>query len=191
MTAAFAPIALILGAGRGARMGGPKVLLDWDGEPLGAAHARAALGAGCARAYVVVRRAHAGLPLPGGASTVVSDEPDELGPAGSIRAFVERLAPPGEALVAVTPVDAVPASWRVLPALLAALGDRDCARAVHAGRGGHPVLVRARALAGPPTPLRDRLRALGDRRVDVAWDGPEVGWDLDVPADLTRARSRG
>ncbi|NUQ79788.1 MAG: hypothetical protein HUU21_40310, partial [Polyangiaceae bacterium] len=56
------------------------------------------------------------------------------------------------------------------------------------GRAGHPVLVRAEALepyrSPSPPVLRDHLRSLGPRCVEVDVDDPAVRLDLNTPADV-------
>ncbi|MCC6521696.1 MAG: NTP transferase domain-containing protein [Polyangiaceae bacterium] len=186
-------------------MGGPKALLAWlDGAagsgavpvPLAVAHARARLGVDCERVLVVASpevvarlagwlaaqagELHAGLEL------VPATSPD---PAGSIAAALAhgRLGP----LVLLTPVDCPPAGPRSVAALRSALAlapAKLAARPRHAGRGGHPVLVRRAALAPyaspAPPPLRELLRSLGPALAEVEVDDPSVLADLDTPASL-------
>jgi CTP:molybdopterin cytidylyltransferase MocA len=62
---------------------------------------------------------------------------------------------------------------------------------VSGGRGGHPVVTRARVLMplaaeASPRPLREVLAALGDRRRRVEVDDPAVRTDLDTPQDVER-----
>jgi len=208
--------AIVLAAGRGVRLGGPKALLAWPAEsgrliPLAAAHAARRLAAESDRVLVVTRadiaaalRRHA----PGlRAELVISSAPDEAGPAGSIQAAVHHLgAVPGtpggaaaDPLVLLTPVDCPPAKPATVQALLDAIGVRPelvAARPQHGPRRGHPVLLRLTALApygaGDPPPLRDRLRELGDQVADVAVADPAVLLDVNRPADLAAwAESQG
>ncbi|HEY4118271.1 MAG TPA: hypothetical protein VGM56_10460 [Byssovorax sp.] len=113
---------IILGAGRGSRLGGPKSLLAWprsgapaigtgrkvvpgsarahddahvDEIPLAIAHAEARLAAESDRAVVVVRRGHAQKLLAWvapGIDLLVSDADDALGAAGSLGVAAHRLA---------------------------------------------------------------------------------------------------
>jgi molybdenum cofactor cytidylyltransferase len=201
---------VILAAGEGRRLGGPKALLAWPLMPqrwlvpLAVAHVEAHEG----RVLVVVRepvaralRHHAPLSFSAAKRLVISEAPDALGPAGSLAAAVASLSDadlsPGERVL-VTPVDTPPASVRVVSALFDAMarpGVR-AARPVYDGRGGHPVVVEASLLRRyrqpDPPPLRDLLRALGPGRVDVEVDDPQVVLDIDTPADLARwARDHG
>ena len=188
--------AIVLAAGLGRRMGGPKALLAWGGEALVVAHAREALSAGAAGVLVVVRAATAegAIALPAGAVWCVSDEDEAQGPAGSIRAAVRALDARA-AWVAVCPVDVDPAAWGCVGALRGAVGDRDAAKPRWGERGGHPVLVRRRVLeayAGASAPpLREVLRALGPRVTELPVSDEAVVSDLDTPqalADYARRR---
>ncbi|WP_437500735.1 nucleotidyltransferase family protein [Sorangium sp. So ce1099] len=198
-------ITIVLAAGAGKRLGGPKALLAWPAatkggaeRPLAIAHAEARLEAESARVLVVVRGSvfHALLAhVRPGVDLVSWTAPDDLGPAGSLAVAAPRI---GDAdAVVVTPVDVPPASAATVARLLARLdaGASSTApplavRPRHLGRGGHPVVLRAEALqryleADPP-PLRDHLRALGDRCVDEEVDDPGVLHDLNVPVDVIR-----
>lgn len=190
--------AIVLAAGRGERLGGPKALLlaprDGGGEgPLALLHVEAFLRASVARVLVVVRESVAELLaplLPAGAQLVVSHAEDALGPAGSLAAATPYV---GDAeLVFVTPVDGAPVTVAVAEALVRALGatpGASAARPMFAGRGGHPVALTPRALAryAEPSPpiLREHLRALG--LLDVPLNEPLVRRDLDTEADVRAA----
>jgi molybdenum cofactor cytidylyltransferase len=196
-------ITLVLAAGRGTRIGGPKALLAWTLLPqrwllpLAAAHVEARTESD--RVIVVVRRdvaallaKHAAVSFakPGRGELCVSEAADALGPAGSIAAAMTTCAIADDAIVLVTPVDCPPASSSTVAALLAALSaDPSVAAAKprHRGRNrrersGHPVALRARLLASyrgatDPVPLRDVLGAVEARFVDV--DDPAVATDID------------
>jgi len=187
--------AIVLAAGRGERLGGPKALLlvaDASGVevPLARLHVDALLAADVQRVFVVARepvaRRLAPL-LPPRAALVHSHAADALGPAGSLAAAAGLLDP--RAFVVVTPVDAAPASRDVVEALFEALAgavDARAARPVFAGRGGHPVLLAPgaleRYLEPEPPILRAHLRALG--LVDVPVEDASVCVDLDTEADV-------
>jgi len=192
-------VTVILAAGRGDRLGGPKALLLWPSSggkelPLAIAHAEERLAAESERAVIVTRKqlvptllryVHPGIDI------LVSDAADELGPAGSLAYAAPRL---GEVQkVIVTPVDAVPARRETVLALLARL-DADpsllAVRPLYQGRGGHPVVLRPEALERyrqpSPPPLRDHLAALGPRCADEPVADAAVRTDLDTPADVVR-----
>ncbi|MEI2779717.1 MAG: NTP transferase domain-containing protein [Tetrasphaera sp.] len=186
-------IGLVLAAGQGTRMGGPKALLAWGGAPLALAHAEALVAAGARAVGVVVRpdvaEALEALPRPAAVVLVRSTEPEASGAAGSLRAGLAAVACDAGELVAITPTDALPVSAVVMAALVAAATASGAAKPVYAGAGGHPVVVRASWLGayrdGAPT-LRDVLRARGDAVARVAVDDPRVTADLDTPAELAR-----
>jgi CTP:molybdopterin cytidylyltransferase MocA len=193
-------VTVVLAAGTGKRLGGPKALLAWPlptGKgskevPLAVAHAEARLAAESSRVLVVTRRAMMTALLAyvrPGLDLLASDAADELGPAGSLAFAVPRI---GEVeAVIVTPVDALPAKADTVARLIARL-DADptilVARPVYHGRAGHPVALRRAALdryAEPaPPPLRDHVRTLGDAVADVEVPDPAVLIDLNTPADV-------
>lgn len=208
-----ARIGVVLAAGKGQRMGGPKALLAWPRAgvraghppigrpepsaevPLAVAHAEALLVAGCDRVLVVTRApwlgpllsyAHPGIDL------VVSDFPDELGPAGTLACATQRIE--GASLVVVVPVDMPPVRTDTVARLCARLEEADAplaARPRYGGHRGHPVALRPAALepyrtppAGGPPPLRHRLHDLGERCVDVDVDDGSIRIDLDTAGDV-------
>lgn len=192
-------VAVILAAGKGDRIGGPKALLAWPspsgGErPLAIAHAEERIAAESERAVIVTRKQM--LPtllryVRPGVDLLASDAADDLGPAGSLAFAVPRLG--GVEKVVVTPVDAVPARAATVAQLLARLDaspDVLAVRPTHNSRGGHPVVLRAEALSryaeASPPPLRDHLKSLGPRCVDEPVDDAAVLTDLDRPADVVR-----
>lgn len=209
--------AVVLAAGRGTRMGGPKALVRVDGVTLAERHAARLVEAGCARVVIVVppdahaelANAHAfranGVRL---VSAVTESQAATLAvglgvlatPA-SKRADAHAtydVGGPGrpdvvalDALVVVTPVDMLPASAATIARLVAVLrasAALDAATPTYGGRGGHPAVVRHRALVDPThphsLPLRDRLRALGGRRLRIDVDDRAVTADFDTPLDL-------
>lgn len=202
-------IGLVLGSGQGRRMGFSKALLSWPtrsappGEakrlPIALVHAQTHLAAGAAHVLVVVRRGVADVLAPLASRiderlrVVVSEEADELGPAGSIRAgranaIESRIT---AAAFLCTPVDAVPPEVTTVQALIDAVRQPGvtAARPARDGRRGHPVAIRWRATdcyggANPPPPLRDVLRALGPRCRDVDVSDPATLTNLDRPPDV-------
>jgi CTP:molybdopterin cytidylyltransferase MocA len=181
-------VGIVLAAGDGVRMGGSKALLALDGEPLVLVHAARLLEGGCARVVAVVRADVLGtLGVVKDARLVVSDAEDQ---AGSLAvALGEHRAPPDE-IVVVTPVDAAPAGQETIRRLV-----DEVAKGVLAAtprfetKSGHPIACRRSVLepyrGKPPyPPLRDVLRALGDKRSRIDVNDPRVGVDLDTPEDV-------
>ena len=210
MTTPAAVTGIILAAGEGERMGGPKALLavrwgEGPGElPLAIAHARSMLDGGVKRVVVVTRGPSARALSrfrENGLEIIVSEAEGSLGPAGSLGValrFVEGPeAPPPVPrgavgpLYLVTPVDTPPPTSAVRSALrdaLTAHPSAAAARPVFEGRRGHPVLISGEALQpmkseAPPT-LRDLLRDLGDACIDVTVTDPRATLDLDRPEDV-------
>jgi CTP:molybdopterin cytidylyltransferase MocA len=180
--------AIVLAAGAGTRMGGPKALLLVDGEPLARVHARRLRDAGCAK-VVIVTRPELVAAFAGDGTAVASTAPD---PAGSLAVGLAVLASVDpEEILLVTPVDAWPARVETMTRLIErVVAGADAATPSYRGRGGHPVAIRMRALGGgegAPRPLRDVLAALGEARVRVEVDDPAVTADLDTPEDVVAA----
>ncbi len=182
--------ALVLAAGEGRRMGGPKALLDLKGSTALERIARACREAGLP--VLVVTGAHRG-PVEAEAARLglpTVHNPDWIrGRSGSVQAGW-RAAGTTDALV--WPVDVPfpgPATVRSL------LGAADAEWAVvpsHGGRRGHPVLLpvclRDRVLAlGPDQPLHDVVRPAA-REVPVDDDGILV--DLNTPEEHRAALRR-
>lgn len=192
-------VTVVLAAGSGKRLGGPKALLAWPSSakgkkdvPLAAAHAEARLAAESERVLVVTRKPMMKPLFPyvrPGLDLLVSDAADELGPAGSIAYATAKL---GDAeIVVITPVDVPPAKPETVGKLVEALvadPSKLAARPVYKGRSGHPVALRRGALdryASPaPPPLRDHLRALGAEVVEVEVNDPSILVDLNTTADV-------
>jgi len=195
-------VAIVLAAGRGERIGGPKALLAWPLMPqawvlpLAAAHVEAREE--CDRVIVVTRRGiaerlrqHAPMSFATASrgELLLSHAEDALGPAGSIAAAAAVVA--DDATVLVSPVDCPPVRRRTVFALLDALAaspDKLAAKPRFDGRGGHPVALRGTLLTryrvSDPPPLRDVLRSLGDELVEVAVDDPTIAVDIDDAATL-------
>ena len=199
-------VTVVLAAGRGERIGGPKALLAWPARPgsaagpdvpLAIAHAEARLAAESDRVLIVTRKAMVNaliMYVRPGIDLLSSDAADELGPAGSLAFAVSRMGEPEAVLV--TPVDTVPARAETVAALLTRLAADGpegstvplAVRPRYNRRAGHPVALRPAALtpyrgANPP-PLRDHLKTLGPACVDVDVDDPTVLIDIDTAADV-------
>jgi CTP:molybdopterin cytidylyltransferase MocA len=193
-------VTVILGAGDGKRLGGPKVLLAWPSPvgkggkevPLAIAHAEARLGAESQRVLVVTRKAMM-KPLVRhvrpGLDLLASDAAAELGPAGSLAFAAPRLA--DAAMVVISPVDTPPAKAETVKRLVERLAADPAllaARPVYKGKGGHPVVLRRAALEvysrPEPPPLRDHLKALGAAVADVEVNDPAILIDLNTPSDV-------
>jgi CTP:molybdopterin cytidylyltransferase MocA len=190
---------LVLAAGQGRRMGGPKALLVWtDGRPLALSHAHARLR-DCGRVVIVARRdtvERLRRAAPERVECVASEEPDELGPAGSIAAAVRAGALDGTGVALVTPVDVPPAGGETVRLLGGAMqAGAWAARPRHAGRFGHPVACSEQLLASryarEARPLREVLADTGGRCAAVDVDDAGVLADLDTPERVVAATGSG
>jgi CTP:molybdopterin cytidylyltransferase MocA len=180
-------VAIILAAGHGGRMGGPKARLLIDGVPLVLQHAARAREAGCTQVLVVARPDDVVWLTAEGIDAVPSRAPDQ---AGSLTVGLTA-RPDLPALLLITPVDSLPARADTIAHLFEALTDDvDAVSPVWQGHGGHPLIVRASVLApfraGTPLTLRDILAGLGARRLRVEVADPAVALDLDRPEDVLR-----
>jgi CTP:molybdopterin cytidylyltransferase MocA len=181
---------LVLAAGAGRRMGGPKALVELAGEPLLARAVRLLRDGGCDEVVVVVgaegetvaRRAEAL-----GCAAVHADGWEE-GMSASLRAGLAHLtAGPHDACV-VALVDQPLLGAEAVRRLVAA--DAVAAVATYAGAPRNPVLLRREvwaevaATATGDAGARTWLRAHPDRVRPVPCDGTGSPLDLDTPADL-------
>jgi molybdenum cofactor cytidylyltransferase len=192
---------LVLAAGQGRRMGGPKALLELEREPLVRRHVQRLAEVGCVPQVVVAPSAWAdavrGL-LSGSCAHVVAGDPASQ--SASVALGLTALLTltglsPAQLTVLITPVDLLPARVDTLRMLVSALEPHGLAITPrHGGRGGHPVLVRGSLLArlrmADPPSLRELLGAAGARRsyVDVA--DPRVLGDLDTPEQAAQVGVR-
>ena len=189
--------AILLAAGESSRMGRPKQLLDWGGQPLVAAQVETLLAAGC-RPVVVVLGAHAGPVrslLPARSDVQVATNRNwREGRASSIRAGA-RSIPPTIAAVVVVSVDQ-PTGAAVIQRLESGLETApDALIAVprYEGRNGHPPIFRSDLLPelGNVTERGEGIRQLrrrhADRTIFVEMDNPIVTLNLNTPDAYRRA----
>lgn len=180
---------LVLAAGEGRRFGGPKALVELDGERLVDRAVRVLREAGITTAYVVQGAAVLDV-----REAEVVDNPDwREGMGSSLRAGLAAL-PVGVEAVVVVPVDqagltaaAVRRVAHAAPAPRAAL-----VTATYGGRGGHPVLLgrdhwpQVSASAVGDVGARPFLAALAGVVVQVECGDVADGADIDTPQDLAR-----
>ncbi|MGE7436124.1 nucleotidyltransferase family protein [Kitasatospora sp. NPDC001175] len=189
------PVALVLAAGGGRRLGGrPKALIEHAGRPL-IEHALAVVRAGgCTETVAVLgaaaERVRATADV--GDCRLVDNPEWESGMGSSLRAGLAAL-PPGARAVLVMLVDTPGVTPCAVARLLAAhRAGAELAAAAYAGRRGHPVLISARhfveAAAGATGDVGARalLTAHAAEIVLVECGDVAVPDDLDTPADLAR-----
>lgn len=185
-------VGIILAAGRSKRAGFCKALAELEGVPFVSLTARALLDGGCDSVVVVVGPPHeAAIAEAVRELRVVHNPHPERGMLSSVRAgMADILVRDADArAVAIALVD----HPRVAASTVAALLDRwreaarvtagGCAiRPVHAGRGGHPVILSREVgeslLLSRAATLRQAL--VETTLIDLPVDDPGVGDDLDT-----------
>lgn len=186
-------LGVVLAAGASSRMGRPKALLPFDGRT--AVEILSGTLRACGLDVVAVVEpgsepeaevARIGVPS-------VRNPIARLGRTGSVQ-FGWREARPGTGIL-VAPVDCPLVKEETCRALLARAGTHAIVRPVHAGRGGHPLLLapelRGEVLAlAPNASLRTVLHLDPRRRLDVEVDDPEILTNLDTPQDYGAALAR-
>lgn len=183
---------LLLAAGAGRRMGGPKALVELDGEALVLRGIRLLQDGGCRPVVVVVGAAAAQVgPLCAGAMVVEAADWD-TGMAASLRAGLAALS--GDLAVSAAVVALVDQPL-VTPAAVERLRTAHVAGAVAAvasydGRPRNPVLLDRSTWAGVASAASGdqgaRTWLRGHPELVTAVDCTDVGApdDLDTPADL-------
>ena len=183
---------LLLAAGAGRRMGGPKALLELDAEPLVRRGIRLLRDGGCAPVVVVVGAQAADVrPLCAGAQVV--EAPDwATGMAASLRSGLRALD--ADACV-VALVDQPSVTAEAVQRLRAAHGAGAVAAvATYDGKPRNPVLLdrsvwaEVAAAATGDDGARAWLRAHPERVVDVDCSDAGSPEDLDTPQDLDARR---
>jgi molybdenum cofactor cytidylyltransferase len=180
--------ALILAAGSGKRMGGPKALRIWEGETLLQRTARIALTAGCQPVLAVVGDRDPGTLEP--PLQLIPNPEAEEGMASSIRAGVAALPPEAEGVLLLT-VDQIRVEEALLRHMLAHFlenPDQPIACA-YAGTLGIPAVL-PRRLFPALLALRGDRGAKGillqEKVFAIPFPGGEE--DLDTPQDLLTFR---
>lgn len=179
-------------------MGGPKALVELDGEPLVRRALRVLSGGGCAPLLVVLGAAaeQVRAVLPDDVHAVEATRWTE-GMGASLRAglaALEELAPPPDAAL-VHLVD-LPGVTAEAVARLAARGAPEVlARAAYAGQAGHPVLIgrthwdRVRAVSEGDAGARRYLAGHPALELVECGDLADPD-DVDTPEQLARFRPR-
>jgi molybdenum cofactor cytidylyltransferase len=187
---------IILAAGAATRMGRPKQLLDWGGQPLVAVAAEQALAAGLAPLLVVVGAAADDVTTALGGLPVQSVPCAEYasGQSASLRAGIAALGAEVAAVVVLLAdqpfvtaaiVEALVTEWRASGAAIVA--------PVYRGVRGNPVLFD-RAVWGELLAVtgdkgaREVIAADAGRVRTVAFDDDRPLADIDTPAEYERLR---
>jgi nicotine blue oxidoreductase len=188
---------LVLAAGAGARFGGPKALVDLDGELLVERATRVLAEGGCAPVLVVLGAAAQQVQQRAdlrGAVVVVNPRWDE-GMATSLRAGLAAAG--GAAAVVIALVDQPEIGPEAVVRLRASWArGAVAAQATYDGAPGHPVLLdritwtEVGRLATGDTGARAWLRAHPEQVVSVDCTGTGRATDVDTRADLEALRAQ-
>lgn len=187
------PVGLLLAGGAGRRMGGPKALVELDGEPLVLRALRVLAGGGCAPLVVVLGASADDVRalLPTDVQVVEASDWAE-GMGASLRAGLAALGAGDAALVHLVDLPGVTAG---AVARLAAYAAPDVlARASYDGRPAHPVLIGRSHWAGVAASAAGDAGARGYLATNPALALVECGDladpdDVDTPEQLDRFRS--
>lgn len=186
---------LLLAAGAGRRMGGPKALLRLDGSTLLERGVAVLAAAGCEPVVVVLGAAADDVRALVDADVVVArDWPEGVG--ASLRAGLAALESRVCAACVVTLVDQPLISVDAVRRLLDVTGHSDVAVATYGGEPQHPVLLdrlvwsEVAALAVADVGARAWMRAHPTRVLPVACDGLGSPVDIDTPDDLDKVPGR-
>lgn len=190
-------VGLLLAAGAGRRMGGPKALVELDGEPLVRRGVRLLVDGGC-DAVVVVVGASADEVRPLCTDAVVVEAPEwATGMGASLRAGLDALERTAADACVVALVDQPLITTVVVERLRAAhAAGAVAAVATYAGRLRNPVLLSRSTWAGVRDSAagdegaRSWLRAHPDLVVQVDCTDAGAPDDLDTPQDLEAVRHR-
>ncbi|ACQ79945.1 conserved hypothetical protein [Beutenbergia cavernae DSM 12333] len=192
---------LVLAAGAGRRMGGPKALLTTaSGETWVRRAARMLRDAGCDPVLVTVGAAADDVVAALDSDVTVVRVPDwEEGLGAGVRAGLARIDPEASDAVVVVPVDVLTTAAADVTAVVDAVvvagasGQPPAAalrhglgRALHDGAPGHPVVIGAERVAEAIAQARGDA---GPRALLAGAVGVEIGPrpDLDTPADVAAA----
>lgn len=189
--AAPGPVAgLLLAAGAGRRLGGPKAVLEVDGERLVDRGVRTLTAGGCAPVHVVAGAVPLRVP---GAVTV--DNPDwTAGMGSSLRAGLASLPREATAVVVALADQPLVSPEAVRRLVAAHLDGATVAVASYAGRPRNPVLLAREhwplvsELAVGDVGARPFLRANPNLVTQVACDDVSDPADIDTQEDLAQVR---
>lgn len=176
-------VGVVLAAGSGSRLGGPKAELTVHGIRLLDRAIGVLSEAGCVHIVAVVRP---GTPV-AGAIAVTNEDPDR-GMRSSLALGIDAASDLSAEAVAVLLVDTPGISADAARSVIQAWRPGRIAVASYGGRRGHPIVMarrhwrRAVDLAGPDEGARTLLRVESAAVDEIAVDGDPT--DLDTPEDV-------
>ena len=192
-------VAVVLAAGEGRRMGGPKALLPLGGTTFLATACRSFDRPGVAAVVAVLgaeaARVREGVAIPEGVSVVVNERWRE-GMLTSVWAGLDAAEALSADAVLLHPVDNPLVEPATIDAVLAALaGGAAIAVPSHGGRRGHPAgFARSVFPDLRAAPLEGGARAVLAARPELVVHlpaGPDCLVDVDTAADLAALRGSG
>ncbi len=185
---------VIPAAGRSARLGKPKALLDAGGRTFLDRVVTALSQGGCDRVIVVVEEAGGvlGATAQRAGALVLENPSPEDGPISSVRVAVGGLEE-GVSAIALCPVDHPLVLPETVACLLAAFraGDKRIVVPTHGGRRGHPLILDASLLPELlsdelPEGVRTLVRRHSSERMEIPVEDEGVLVDIDTLPDYRR-----
>ena len=188
--------AILLSAGESSRMGRPKALLDWFGQPLVQAQAQALLEGGANRVIVVTGTDHNEISaaIAHDPNITIANNPNwSQGKTTSIKTGLSQLNPDCQTII-ILAVDQPRPAWVVAQALSSHESSNCPATSPrYSGHGGHPLLFDVSLLPelSNISEQREGLREVMKRHDGdmnrIYFDNPIVRFDLNTPEDYENA----
>jgi molybdenum cofactor cytidylyltransferase len=189
-------IGIVLAAGHGTRVGGPKALLDFQGVPLVRAHTERFREAGSCKVIAVVREEVAScIDFPDSVRVAISSADDPAGSLAVALAAIGEVDP--RTIFLIAPVDVLPARVDSLRMLVQHIDEKNllAATPTFRERGGHPIAIVSSALdamrvARPTSTLHETLENCGDRRSRIEIDDAAIVSEINFPEDALHLLGR-
>ncbi len=190
--------AILLAAGESSRMGKPKALLDWFGEPLVNAQTCSLIEGGIDQVIVVTGAHHEEISraVRSASNIVIVNNAEWMsGKTTSIKAGLSKLSPNCET-IALLAVDQPRPSWVVERALTShRASGKSVTSPRYIGHGGHPLFFDASLLqelcniSEEREGVREVMKRYDEEMNRVYFDNSIVRFDLNTPDDYEAALS--